>query len=183
MNTSSVTNMKLEEIAVASPCPAAWVSMTGNDRVRHCIQCKLNVYNISAMTSSAATALINEKEGRLCVRFFRRKDGTLITADCPVGLRAAARKTALLTMTILAGVIAIVVSITAAQEKINVPCIGGGTSGRPAWAQFAVDKLVTVLPEWMIPESWKPKEPFEITMGVRSFSYPESSEETSAGEK
>jgi hypothetical protein len=33
-------------------------------------------------------ALILEKEGKLCVRFFRRKDGTVLTDDCPVGLKA-----------------------------------------------------------------------------------------------
>ncbi|WP_301002384.1 hypothetical protein [Capsulimonas corticalis] len=33
-----------------------------------------------------------EKEGRLCVRFYQRKDGTMITRDCPVGVRIARRR-------------------------------------------------------------------------------------------
>lgn len=77
----------LSGVQIASPCPASWNAMEGSDKVRFCGQCKLNVYNLSAMSQSEAEKLIIEKEGRLCVRFFRRKDGTVITQDCPVGLR------------------------------------------------------------------------------------------------
>lgn len=61
--------------------------MTGDERVRHCAQCKLNVYNISALSTKEATDLIREKEGRLCLRFYRRPDGTIITDNCPKILR------------------------------------------------------------------------------------------------
>ena len=40
------------------------------------------------MTAKQALALIREKEGNLCVRLHRRSDGRLLTADCPVGVRA-----------------------------------------------------------------------------------------------
>ncbi len=62
--------------------------MTGDDRVRHCQECKLNVYNLSEMTRKDAESLIARSEGRLCVRFYRRADGTILTRDCPRGLRA-----------------------------------------------------------------------------------------------
>jgi len=62
--------------------------MTGDARSRSCSQCRLRVYNLSAMTTMEAEQLIEEKEGRLCVRFYRRADRTVITADCPVGLHA-----------------------------------------------------------------------------------------------
>jgi hypothetical protein len=55
----------LDRIAVASPCPVAWDDMTGNDRVRFCSQCKLNVYNISAMTRSEAESFIANDEQAL----------------------------------------------------------------------------------------------------------------------
>jgi hypothetical protein len=58
--------------------------MHGDDRVRFCGDCKLNVYNLSWMTRLEATELIEQNEGRHCVRFFRRKDGTFVTRDCPV---------------------------------------------------------------------------------------------------
>jgi len=59
--------------------------MYGNDRMRHCGQCKLNVYNLSGMTRQDAEDLVTNAEGRLCVRFYRRTDGTVITENCPVG--------------------------------------------------------------------------------------------------
>src|SRR5213078_2882686 len=31
-------------------------------------------------------------EGRLCVRYYRRADGSILTKDCPIGLRALKRK-------------------------------------------------------------------------------------------
>ena len=66
--------------------------MRGDDRVRHCSQCDLNVFNLSAMTTVEAESLIQESEGRLCVRYFQRRDGTVIPADCPVGRSAALRR-------------------------------------------------------------------------------------------
>lgn len=75
----------LEDIRVASPCQVSWEAMNGDDRVRFCDRCGLNVYDISTMTGDDALALVNEREGNLCVRFHRRKDGTVITSDCPVG--------------------------------------------------------------------------------------------------
>ena len=80
----------LDDIAVAEPCRASWDDMTGNQRVRFCGDCKLNVYNLSGMTTSEAEEMVRGTEGRLCVRFFRRADGTVLTRDCPRGLRRAA---------------------------------------------------------------------------------------------
>lgn len=82
----------LEGVRVAARCPADWESMTGRDRVRFCHQCELNVYNLSGMSKREAEALVNNSEGRLCVRFYRRADGTILTRDCPVGLRAVRRR-------------------------------------------------------------------------------------------
>jgi hypothetical protein len=81
----------LQQLRIASPCSAAWEEMQGDDRVRFCEQCRLNVYNLSAMSSQEAAALVREKEGRLCARFYARKDGTMLVHNCPVGFRAARR--------------------------------------------------------------------------------------------
>ena len=75
----------LNNIKIASPCSADWNEMYGDDRKRFCGDCKLNVYNLSGMTKDEAESLIMNAEGRLCVRFYKRADGTLITEDCPVG--------------------------------------------------------------------------------------------------
>jgi hypothetical protein len=85
-------NNPLDRVRVASPCKADWAQMIGTDRVRFCGQCNLNVYNLSSMTKMQAESLIADTEGRLCVRFYRRADGSILTRDCPVGLRAIRRR-------------------------------------------------------------------------------------------
>src|SRR5437899_3777769 len=82
----------LANVSVATPCPADWDNMIGGDRVRFCGQCQLNVYNLSAMSKFEAESLIARTEGRLCVRFYRRKDGSILTDNCPIGLRALKRR-------------------------------------------------------------------------------------------
>jgi hypothetical protein len=72
----------LDRIQVAEPCNASWDAMTGDDRKRFCGECKLHVYNLSAMRRSEAEALLQGAQGRVCGRFFRRPDGTLITQEC-----------------------------------------------------------------------------------------------------
>lgn len=75
--------------------------MTGDNHVRICGQCQTHVFNLSEMAREEAEALIESKEGRLrvgcddgrlCIRYYRRTDGTIMTADCPVGRSAAARR-------------------------------------------------------------------------------------------
>ena len=82
----------LKNVRVASPCPADWDSMTGDDRVRHCAQCDLDVYNFSAMTEREVQDLLANATGRLCGRFYRRADGTMLTQDCPVGASQLGRR-------------------------------------------------------------------------------------------
>ena len=82
----------LDNVRVASPCAQNWDEMTGGERARFCGECKLHVYNLSGMSRREAENLIFQSEGnRLCVRFFRRADGTILTKDCPVGWRAVKR--------------------------------------------------------------------------------------------
>jgi hypothetical protein len=78
--------MALEDLRIATPCSADWDEMSGDARVRFCGSCEKNVYNLSAMTRAEAEALVREREGRICVRLFQRRDGTVITSDCPVAL-------------------------------------------------------------------------------------------------
>lgn len=78
----------LGNIKVASPCSQDWNAMIGDERKRFCGSCQLNVYNLSGMTKDEAEQLILNSEGRLCVRFFKRTDGTVLTKDCPVGFAA-----------------------------------------------------------------------------------------------
>jgi Cna protein B-type domain. len=86
--------MDINKLRVASPCSVGWETMTGDERARHCESCKLNVYNIAGMTIAEIQNLVENREGRLCIRLFRRADGTVLTKDCPVGFRAYQKRIA-----------------------------------------------------------------------------------------
>jgi hypothetical protein len=81
----------VDQIEIASPCTVPWSSMRGDDRVRFCGHCRQNVYNIDGFGRDEARRLV-AREGRVCVRIFRRSDGTVMTADCWTRLRAARRR-------------------------------------------------------------------------------------------
>ena len=72
----------LDMIDVRIPCSVPWDSMRGDTRVRHCDQCKQNVYQLSELSKEEAEDLIRQKEGKLCVAFYRRRDGTVVTRSC-----------------------------------------------------------------------------------------------------
>lgn len=101
----------IDSIRIAAPCSMGWDDMRGDDKRRFCGQCNKHVYNFIAMSEDEIAELIAETEGRFCGRLYRRKDGTILTADCPVGLAERAwrraRNTALLSaslvVTLLAG--------------------------------------------------------------------------------
>ena len=84
----------LDRVKIAAPCSAEWDQMFSfeGERIRFCSQCNLNVYNLSGMTRRDAEALITRTEGRLCVRLYRRADGSILTENCPIGLRAIKRR-------------------------------------------------------------------------------------------
>ncbi len=80
------TFIPLEDVRVATPCRADWNKMEGDGNARFCGSCAKNVYNLSEMTRADAEHLILEHEGHLCVRYYQRADGTVLTKDCPVGI-------------------------------------------------------------------------------------------------
>ena len=83
----------LDRVRVASPCNASWNEMLGDERVRFCVSCEKNVYNLSAMPREEAERLLQERVGsEMCVRFYQRADGTILTEDCPVGVKKKRRK-------------------------------------------------------------------------------------------
>jgi hypothetical protein len=76
----------LDNLRVATPCSASWDRMVGDDRVRHCHDCNKNVFELSGMTRDEAEALLVATNGNVCVRYYQRADGTILTADCAVGV-------------------------------------------------------------------------------------------------
>src|SRR4051794_29700196 len=88
----AAAKIALEVIDIPNPCPVEWNDMRGDEHVRFCRHCSLHVYNLSEMTREVGERLVGEREGKLCVRFFRRADGTVITGDCENAWKRAAKR-------------------------------------------------------------------------------------------
>ena len=104
-----------------------WNAMYGTERVRFCSDCKLNVYNLSSMSRDEAEALLVKSEGRLCVRFYRRADGSVLTRDCPVGWRAIktrASRTVTAVASLLIGFLAGVTTLRVPDALISALPVG-----------------------------------------------------------
>ena len=95
----------LDNLRIASPCSADWNAMQGDERKRFCGGCMLNVYNLSGMTRYDAEHLLRLSEGRLCVRYFQRADGTVLTRDCPVGWARVKQRVSILAATVFSLVV------------------------------------------------------------------------------
>lgn len=134
----------LDVIDVASPCGMSWDAMEGSDTVRYCRQCRLNVYNVSEMDREQALGLVRQSEGRLCLSFFRRHDGTVLTRDCPVGVSAMRRRLA----RAIAGIAALVAFLAGGALFARIsPRAESAGDAPPQAAPGPIQKLV----EWLDP--------------------------------
>ncbi len=136
-------NMKtnhLNNIKIASPCSADWNAMFGDNRKRFCGDCKLNVYNLSDMTQIEAESFLLNSEGRVCVKFFKRADGTVLTKDCPVGwakVKQKVSRTATAAFGLIAGLFGGLYAFSALKEdktprlmgEIAIPNSKSSTTG------------------------------------------------------
>lgn len=121
---------RLDGIRIASPCPITWEQMVGDDNVRFCNHCGLNVYNLSELSKDEAEALLASTTGRLCARLYRRSDGTVLTKDCPVGLQALRRRmarTAAAAFALMGSFSAVVSGQTVKSRKDSCPTQTGIT--------------------------------------------------------
>jgi hypothetical protein len=123
----------LDDVQIAAPCSVPWDRMQGNGRVRHCRECSKQVFNISAMSRADAEVLIRERAEGVCLRFYRRFDGTILTANCPAGLRArigakalvSGIATALLGFLALVGLERVVTTTTKSATHVYAATAGG----------------------------------------------------------
>ena len=121
----------LSHVRVAAPCRADWERMRGNERVRFCDQCSMNVYNLSNMTKKDAEALVLSTEGRLCVRYYNRADGTILTKNCPVGLSAIKRRVSGISRAVISSVLsffagmAVLAGLETAQNSLDAATEAG----------------------------------------------------------
>jgi hypothetical protein len=112
-------HINLNNLRVASACPADWEKMVGDERMRHCSECNLNVYNLSAMTKPQVQVLIASSRGkRLCTRFYRRADGTVLTQDCPWSFRVLTRKVSRLGAALLTALMSVTVTMGKSKPRL-----------------------------------------------------------------
>jgi hypothetical protein len=83
---------ELAELRVAQPCLAPWDEMRGEAHVRHCGRCDKDVFDLSGMTRQEIADLLYRRGADLCARFYRRSDGTIMTADCVDARRLGMRR-------------------------------------------------------------------------------------------
>ncbi len=69
----------LDKIQIKSPCEADWNTMIGNDRARYCEHCNLSVHDLSQLTRKRARRLVAKSKGRLCIRYRRLPNGSVVT--------------------------------------------------------------------------------------------------------
>lgn len=107
----------LSSLRIASPCTADWNAMTGDAKTRFCAQCRLHVHDLSQRSADEARQLLRAAgQGRVCVRFFRRADGTVLTQDCPKGLRRRLRAAWLRAAALCSAVVASLASLGCNRE-------------------------------------------------------------------
>jgi hypothetical protein len=92
-----VANFKLR---VIGPCPEAGTGMTADVRERFCASCGLTVHNLSAMTETEARRLVARSDGRLCVYYVARRDGTIVSRPRGGWVGRAARALATLALAV-----------------------------------------------------------------------------------
>src|SRR5262249_41784693 len=98
---SAMAERLLDAVEVRSPCLMSWNAMAGDERVRHCSHCRQNVYNLSEMSRREAELLLKEHEGHVCVRYYRRSDGTVVTGDCQSKVSSLVRRRIALTVALV----------------------------------------------------------------------------------
>jgi hypothetical protein len=124
----------VDRIEIPTPCSVPWDSMYGDERIRHCGSCRKNVYNVAALTRAQALELIAIREP-VCVRIYRRPDGTVVTSDCWSRLRAARRRGmwAFLVMLVIVGwaqLGAMFVGLAGLRRLVLLPMMGGAKAER-----------------------------------------------------
>jgi hypothetical protein len=151
------SELRLPHVRVASPCKERWADMAGDDRVRVCNGCDRPVFNLSEMTREQAEGVLATRGITPCVRFYRRTDGTIMTADCPTGARRSRRLAVVAAGTTL-------LSTSAAMAEPPPPPVAEDSSTESGTDEGDPDDPAVdpVDPN----NNVKPTEQFEVMMGV-----------------
>jgi hypothetical protein len=127
----------LERIQIASPCTAQWDEMIGDDRARFCTHCQKDVFNLSAMPREEAESFMHARTAEVCVRLYKRTDGTVLTSDCPVGVKRKRRFKAIVAVSggLLAAGALLMMSVRSQRQTVmgemTASPVMGGTGMAP----------------------------------------------------
>lgn len=94
MSSDTDTSLDVRDLMkrayVAAPCPVKWEDMKGDEKRRVCAQCDCYVLKATQMTDEeVAEAITRAASGqRVCMQFYKRADGTILTKNCSVGVAA-----------------------------------------------------------------------------------------------
>ncbi len=113
-------------LKISSPCPMRWENLTGDDRVRYCGRCQLNVYNLAEMGADEIESIFRTTKGRVCGRLYLRGDRTATLRDCPEGRFNVVRRRVRYAV---AGIGVLVFALVCRGVS------GPDLSGLPKWAQ------------------------------------------------
>jgi hypothetical protein len=150
----------LDTLRIASPCRASWDEMVGDEKTRLCAQCQKNVHNVSEMTRDEAETFLESVAGSVCVRMYQRLDGTILTADCPVGVKRK-RVKRLFLATIGGGLAAAAGAIAFWRYEESV------TTGDVAMPQHAMGAVaIDPSSNFATPPPPPTQEPVQVTGGV-----------------
>ncbi len=96
----------LDNLILAYPCPITWDSMSGDERERFCNKCSQKVFNISDLSRKDAESLLRDgvEDGKVCVKYYLRADGTIKTDNCPRILRPVRNKLKLIEKAVSAAI-------------------------------------------------------------------------------
>jgi len=128
-----------DRITIPAPCDADWDSMIGNDQVRFCEHCNLEVTDLSAMTRHEAMRLVARSQGRLCVRFIQRPDGGIVSRTVPEKLHRISRRVS----QIAAGAFTATLSLSSAAAQTKPVSTGGQAGVSVGLVQTNYDREIT----------------------------------------
>lgn len=110
------------ELHISSPCPKRWEDLVGDDRIRYCGQCRLNVYNFAVMGQEEIERVVRRTEGRLCGRLYLRGDRTATSKNCPASrTRTLLKRAIAVAAVLLVGGFAWVCRTSEPPSRVGLP--------------------------------------------------------------
>ena len=140
--TTENARRQIDAISIATPCPMKWSKMNRSDieATRFCDRCHKHVHDVSRMQDSDVVSLLDRSrtDADVCVRLFRRPDGTIVTASCPPPPPAPPKRRRQFTLAMMMGLVTAAGGLFAMMPVIGPPM--------RAWMQSWIEPTPPVSP-------------------------------------